>query len=734
MTRCPILAAIALICTTGSSFAQTKEWLALPLGPAQDLVLEAAGDRTARIPVRPADAAGSAPAALHVRVFDVSSKDGHGKTLAGQFDVKLTQATEKMDAAMEVNVSKNASEVVPGPYALSLRIAQDFADPKNVQSLSVTLIVPQPQLSVDPVVVGREIGFLGLLPDTVNRGVLSLTEKGGKTPVHGLDVAVLRDVPATGQPDSGNLSIVLGSAVVEAGKAASAPVSVVGDFPPGKATGKIEVRSRDLAAPVTTTFEVRTRRSLLWIAVMVALGAALGYFVRNRLTARRALLQAAATASSAVGLVKQELAGTSDATYKKELDALLEPMREALISKNAEAINKAAAKLQDDLVAARGRFEQRFQPVVQSAIALHTLIDRDWPVPQYVQNVLGRLRDQVKALSNALAARDVDGAKDVISKKVEPELLAAANAVEEAGGNLVRLADEVVSNSPPLVDDDYRHLSEAKSALSKMFSWPAPDRVSATLDQLLAALSAWTSEGSVVRKLFTDLPGLAKAAMSQADARLGLDPQLDALATKTVDTIAAAKLNEQATAESPDLSAIADRLLKLRQEWVRYFMAKAPGASQPDLEGELSRGAWMAALDRVKKAMPAAPVLMGVAPTAKAGAATATAAAPSGADLPRADAVPPPKITAMGFQPASLLLGTVDERSALLDAAERASMLQSFLLGLLFVVGVYCLYADNWTGTEREMFTLFMFAFGLDLTADNVVSAFKKLKLPEIGA
>ena len=49
------------------------------------------------------------------------------------------------------------------------------------------------------------------------------------------------------------------------------------------------------------------------------------------------------------------------------------------------------------------------------------------------------------------------------------------------------------------------------------------------------------------------------------------------------------------------------------------------------------------------------------------------------------------------------------------------------------VAGAYILYEETWVGTGKEMLALFMFAFGLDLTVDNVVGAFKKLKLPEIG-
>ena len=345
---------------------------------------------------------------------------------------------------------------------------------------------------------------------------------------------------------------------------------MLGDFPPGKTTGKIEVRSRDLSALATTTFEVRTRRSLIWIAVLVGFGSLTGYLIRRWLTERKALLEAAAAASAVVALVNKELAETSDATYKKDLRTLLEGIQEAVASENADKLNKAATKLQDDLVAARGRFEQRLQPFVQAAIALHGLTDKGWNVPPPVLNALDVLREQAGKLSALLAARDADSAKTLLSDKIAPRLLDALNAADTAGTNLARLAHVIVETPPPLLDDDLRHLGEVTEALSKAFPWPSPDKSDATVDQVSTSLNAWTSAGSVVRKLLASLPVLAQSLTTLAKDRLagsGADAQLAALATSTVDSLKAAKLDEQAVADPPDFSAVGSRLVSLRAEW-----------------------------------------------------------------------------------------------------------------------------------------------------------------------
>jgi hypothetical protein len=721
------LTAAALLLTASSAFAQTKDWLTLPLGPAQDLVLEKAGNRTARIPVRPADGASAPTPPLKVRLFDVSSKDGHGTTVAGEFEVKFVEATDKKDAAIEVSVSDKATEVLPGPYALSLKIAPDFNDAKSTQTLVVTLTAPPPQLSVDPVLIGVELAFLGLTDNTINKGELRLTEKGGKTPVRNAEATFTRDPVKEGQPDTGTLSFGPAVSIVGAGGVASAPVGVSGDFSPGKVAGKIDVRSRDLAGPISTTFEVRTRRSLIWILVLVTAGSAIGFFVRDYLTRRKALLEAAAVASSAVGLVDKELAATADPTYIAELNTLRVTMRDPVASKKAENVTKAATKLQEDLIAARGRFEQRLQPLAQSAIALHNLTDKQWEAPPFVMDALKELHAMTEKLSATLAQRNADGAKELLTNVVPNSLLAALKAVDKAGANLSDIAQTVVANSSPMLDGDFKHLSDATDVIARRFPSPAPKRVDATVDQLFAALSAWTVEGSVARAHLVGLGTAAQRLLVWAKDQLQPPPDanLEALGVKTAAELEAAKLREQAELESPDVVALQARLTQLRADWRQYFVAKG-GAKLPaaDLDAAIKRSAWADAVGVVRDA--AAPKALGP------GAVQASQTAPTGGSAAAAAGLPSQRGEALGFQPASLLLGTGEERASLLNAARRASWIQTFLLGVLFVVGVYCLYRETWTGSDKEMLALFMLAFGLDLTADSVAGAFKKLKMPDI--
>lgn len=726
MTRASILAASLLLLVAMNCLAQTKQWLTLPLGPAQDLVLESSGARTARIPVNYADGV-AATTQLKVRLFDVSSKEGHGQKLAEQFTVTFVKANDTRDAAIEVIVADGAAEVLPGPHALSLRVATDFADPKTVQSLTITLTVPVPQLAVDPVVVGIERGFL-LLPDTVNAGVLRVTEKTQKSPVNALEIAFTRDLVVTGQPDNGALSFGPGIQVVKPGAAASAPVVATGDFPPGKSTGKLMVASKDLAAPVSTTVEIRVHRSYAWIFILIAAGAAIGYFVRTHLASRKAMLEAAVVASAAVGLVRKELASTADATYRQELNAQISSMSDALRARKADEITKAAAKLQDDLVASRTRFEQRLQPLSQGAIALHALVDRKWTAPPYLLAQLDNLRQSQRDLVQLLSLRNADAATQLLEGAIADKLAATLMAMETAGANLGRLATTVTAHAPPMLDGDLKNLADAADTLARRFPWPAPDRIGVSTEQLLAALTSWTTQGSPVRLMLAQLPELVRSFLGWAEARLtrgGPDPQLQALAETTIAELQGARLSEQMDLADPDIPDLLARLLRLRDDWQQYLTAKAANASATaQIDDALRRSGWTAAIEAVRVA--SAPTPMG------SGIVSSAPSIPPGSATPASDSLPQPKGSSLGFEPASLLMGTVGEREDLLAAAQRASWVQTAIVGLLFMIGVYCLYRETWSGSDKEMLALFVFAFGIDLTADNVLAAFKRLKLPDL--
>jgi hypothetical protein len=66
------------------------------------------------------------------------------------------------------------------------------------------------------------------------------------------------------------------------------------------------------------------------------------------------------------------------------------------------------------------------------------------------------------------------------------------------------------------------------------------------------------------------------------------------------------------------------------------------------------------------------------------------------------------------------------ERAAYERGAEELMLLQSVIVGLLFILAAYGIYADSWVGTYKEMMALFVIAFGADLSSEGIVGFLKK--------
>ena len=78
--------------------------------------------------------------------------------------------------------------------------------------------------------------------------------------------------------------------------------------------------------------------------------------------------------------------------------------------------------------------------------------------------------------------------------------------------------------------------------------------------------------------------------------------------------------------------------------------------------------------------------------------------------------------SAAGF----VLTGGVEERRRLRKHSTWVELAQTSIVALLFVAGVYALNADTWIGSPKEMFSIFLLAFGADLSAEGVLALLKK--------
>ena len=731
MKRLRRAVAIALLLAAAQAWPQAKDWIALPLGPTESLVLDATGDRTARLPVRilaaPANAASQA---FDVRILDVAAKDGHGLRLVQAFHANWTPAQpHRLEPAIVVTVPHDAADVRPGTYTLSLRVSPDLRDDTlPAQSLTVTLTAAAPQLTADPVVIGQSIGLWPFERDESLDGVLRVSEHGGRAGAQALRVSAQGDIPATGMPVTGSLSVPTAAVDVGSGQGLALPIAASGPFPVGRSTGRIEVRSPDLDAPLTTTYEVRVARSASWMVPIVLAGFLLGYVTRTWLARAKARNAALLAASRVVAAIAAKQAVQRDAEFQARANAIRKTLQDAVALGVPQDITAAAAKAQSDIDDAQARLEQALAPLRQQATALQALVDQPWSLPSPVATAMAALRTDVASLQATLAAGDAGQAGTALSVDLAARLADVVNAVNACGAAAAGWMRALVDHPVPLSDADTALVVQSAQQLAHQYPWPVSDTPTAKVEDATSALLTWLGLSSATAKLLAQLQARAESFADWTAVRLrAAFPRID---TEAVALKAQARtvLNPDALAlglaGTADPAPLAVALAGLRDAWMAALHRLAPQAPLASVEQALEAGSWQRAIDAFN-AIPASQFL-GRADT-RSIVATYDRLDDTGMPL-RAAHETPPRLQVIATAPArpAVLEGTIAEQEHLLRSGEVASWLQSAVLAALFLAGNYLLYRESWVGTDREIVTLFMLAFGLDLSADNVLAALRK--------
>lgn len=717
--------ALALLLAASQAGAQTRDWVALPLGAAQDMTLEASGERDTRIPVSVLAAAGkAAPASLGVRLVDVVAKEGRGALLAQAFDVAWAAPREGRDAAIVVRLPRGA-DVRPGTYTLLLRVSPDPADARTpAQNVAVTLNVAAPALSIEPVLVGQVLGLPPFERDRTLDGSLRITEKGQRAGARALRVAFLPDVPATGLPVAAVLAAPASAPDIGSDQALALPIAASGAFPVGRSSGRIELRSPDLSAPVSTTYEVRVVRSASWMIPVILGGFLFGYLTRVRLARAKARNAALLQASQALATIEGRLAEIDDDDFQHRAGAIRDTLHDAAASRVPTDLPAAAAKARADLDAELKALEERLVPLRQRATALQTFAARPWNAPPPVGRALAALREQVAPLLRLLARDNALAAADLLATAIDDSLATIVNVAHACGAATARWMQELARCALPLADADAALVTQCAMTLARRYPAAAPDVAKASLDEATKALGDLVAANSVAAKVLAALPEQVASFVDRAAARLRpmfprVDAELAPLKAKAATLLDRAVL-PSGLHGTPD--AVLGELATLREDCLTALHRLAGSAWSAAVEAPLQQGSWDKAIEAMRAL--ASSRFLGAAP-ASAEAASPAPEVAAARTMPAPDAAAAAIPSTVLFAPV-MLTGSSAEQARLRQAGALASAAQSLLLALLFLLANYVLYGESWVGTDKEMMTLFLLAFGLDLSADNVLAALKK--------
>ncbi len=136
------------------------------------------------------------------------------------------------------------------------------------------------------------------------------------------------------------------------------------------------------------------------------------------------------------------------------------------------------------------------------------------------------------------------------------------------------------------------------------------------------------------------------------------------------------------------------------------------------LEQQLQQAAWQQALHDALASEIAQHVVTGSAPKPQIVALLA-----SGTPHFQRGQVSPPPLAAANPGPVAVslhatLLRVAGERSRL----ETVTFIQTFVIGLVFLAGLFATKYSTWIGNPEQMFEIFILAFGVDLSSEGILS------------
>jgi len=714
----------------GVTTAQQKDWYTVVGGPSYELTQGAGSSYSVRIALAQTLGA-SLPAGyqLVAKTVDVTNRLGRAEKLRDAFNVELEPETPSSGPSL-VATAEIADELLAGPFGLVVRIS---AEPGGAAALPqqfiiVTLTVPVPELRVQPfsVDIQRSLQWRGM--PTVTAAPLQIRELSTKASIRDVRLEVLRDtVPS--EPDSGQLAFTPPIGTIQAGAAASAAITASGAYPLGKTSGKLEVRSKDLAAPVLVAFEVRVIESKMWIPLLAILGALAGYLLRTVFKRYQEYRAALASASEFIAALSAARASSLDATYRDKLNEARKELNEATRGKKkAAGVIAAIDEAQKKVADARTALDSSLSSLLPKVQAFRNFVDIPWRSPGPIDAPLASLRSTVFSLEQEMLARNAKAVFDRIvqAETGKGEWAAIVNAAGSYCSALASYSTHLAVARLPISGAAQTRLADVAALLTRSYPIPWVDLPTSTLEMAKTQLTIVYGDATQNRAVVEALARDALTYLEWTCSRLQLstsERSVEDLKNITSKFIDGGVMGVEVDSRTTTFNVIDGRIARLREGWVTFCHAVAPNVATDEVEKLVRDGDWLGLVDLIAQKRP----LVGT----RAGSPFALSGRGEGPGEPSYSPVASPFSVPVGSSQAvhagtAGLDGSEGEVYRLNRDSELLAFAQTLVFVVLFVLGVYLLYEDVWVGTPKEMLALLVLAFGIDLTADGVLGALKR--------
>ncbi len=467
------------------------------------------------------------------------------------------------------------------------------------------------------------------------------------------------------------------------GGAAALKVRLSGNYPVGDTRGSFELSAPQLASPVTVEYTLTKRVQPLWIVLLALAGAGLGTFTRVIVVRYSARRKASEQAMALLNDLRARTPGTTDPQLRAAFEQQSQSLARALaLERDGEILLRTVAQVETDMRLALERHLENTDKARAALSEKRKLVDMDWRVPASVAVRLADARSRVEAAAQALYHDDATTANlrlNEVAELVTPsDLRDAASAWRDT-------------------TRDFAHWTKDNLVLPPEIDTNELDRQRKALLAALEDSSVWAASDSTAR---TVLIGLQRAGQLRQD-----------VAQEATDDVQAAIAAAIAAARDGDGESerLAPRTDEINAAW------REGGIDHPldDLKGALRRG--LAATRRAGQQAQMTNAAAGARPTPTVAITTPSAAAPA-----PTVAIPPP-VPAPGQGDDDGKDATRWSRAKQGVVASVMWIARTFSTMILVAIAALVLFRGTWVGTFDQIVAVFLWGYGLNLSATTLV-------------
>jgi hypothetical protein len=669
--------------------------------------------------------------AIDAKLVDVALGDRHDQSLMTLFTAELEKLSPDAKTSPALLVRVKSSALRSGTYKLRIEIRPaNSPDTKTPQFMLLEIKLPAAEIKALDKVVVSHTQFSPTSDDPVN---LWLTELSGK--VRLTDVKIVQTYPTSEYVGSSETVSFAPLAEIKPNETGASRISLNGEIPLGTSTIAAMVSAPQLEKPIFVTIEVRSRRTKLLIVIVMVLGLVLGFVARVWTKQRVESEEARLKAIDAAQTVKRALAAHPDTTFEQSVRPRLTAL-EAMLPKGTVAdLNNQITVLNEALRNALVNLDTRRANATSQLEGLTRFAKNTSSLPTGIKETV--VVDDA-GLQQARAALDLDNvtsAEQTLQSLIAKAGTNLGQSVQDWRAPVKSLLDQVMQISDFLDQNLSAGLAADKAKLSTELDALNPTTDTSSLEDISTLASSVKRVGAEVDIWLKNRVPVQLNSQFNALHSVISKKRLKKPETMVEFFDSAEKLPTQFAQWADDPSVSVEQsstaLNSLKVCWREALVSQiddTDAETKKKVQASLDKNQFLEATQTTISTLPDKETILGSTSAITGVAASAFSSIPF-LDIFEGRAAD------AGFT----ILNTVRKQTVLpsLGALRARTMAElfaakalRFIIASIIIFGIgYALFANTFIGTLSELMTIFVWAFGLNISVDTVMDSINVRKI-----